>query len=240
VTVLVAVAFIIIAGGASNGSSDPTYKVELDNSFGLVTGEQFKVAGVPAGQISNVALDQKTLHALITVQVNQSGLGSFHKDAFCESRPQSLIGEYFLNCDPGTSGPVLKSGSTIPITHTQSTIPADLVPNIMQLPYRERSTRIINEHALGNGTAIFTRAGDAAREFARRIQIGMVGINVPIPVPTAFYSFGGWKDSLFGDTHVHGQEGIRFYTHAKAITSRWPDNEHQEHHRTNMHFPTAT
>jgi malonate-semialdehyde dehydrogenase (acetylating)/methylmalonate-semialdehyde dehydrogenase len=68
----------------------------------------------------------------------------------------------------------------------------------------------------------------------------MIGINVPIPVPMAFYSFGGWKDSLFGDTHVHGPEGIRFYTRAKAITSRWPDTDYSDHHRAHMHFPTAT
>ena len=99
---------------------------------------------------------------------------------------------------------------------------------------------IVNANPYGNGTAIFTSSGQAAKKFQREVQVGMIGINVPIPVPMAFYSFGGWKDSLFGDTHVHGPEGIRFYTHAKAITSRWPDNEYQEHHRTHMHFPTAT
>jgi malonate-semialdehyde dehydrogenase (acetylating)/methylmalonate-semialdehyde dehydrogenase len=99
---------------------------------------------------------------------------------------------------------------------------------------------IINANQYGNGTAIFTSSGQAARKFQRDVQVGMIGINVPIPVPMAFYSFGGWKDSLFGDTHVHGPEGIRFYTRAKAITSRWPDHEYQEHHRTHMHFPTAT
>jgi malonate-semialdehyde dehydrogenase (acetylating)/methylmalonate-semialdehyde dehydrogenase len=99
---------------------------------------------------------------------------------------------------------------------------------------------IVNANQYGNGTAIFTSSGQAARTFQRNVQVGMIGINVPIPVPMAFYSFGGWKDSLFGDTHVHGPEGIRFYTRAKAITSRWPDNEYQEHHRTHMHFPTAT
>jgi len=99
---------------------------------------------------------------------------------------------------------------------------------------------IINANPYGNGTAIFTSSGQAAKKFQRNVQVGMIGINVPIPVPMAFYSFGGWKDSLFGDTHVHGPEGIRFYTRAKAITSRWPDNEYQEHHRTHMHFPTAT
>jgi len=99
---------------------------------------------------------------------------------------------------------------------------------------------IVNANPYGNGTAIFTSSGQAAKRFQRDVQVGMIGINVPIPVPMAFYSFGGWKDSLFGDTHVHGPEGIRFYTRAKAITSRWPDNEYQEHHRTHMHFPTAT
>ncbi|WP_119272770.1 CoA-acylating methylmalonate-semialdehyde dehydrogenase [Taklimakanibacter deserti] len=86
----------------------------------------------------------------------------------------------------------------------------------------ETAARMINEHEFGNGTAIFTRDGDAAREFAHQIQVGMVGINVPIPVPMAFHSFGGWKSSLFGDHHMHGPEGIRFYTKLKTITSRWP------------------
>ena len=86
----------------------------------------------------------------------------------------------------------------------------------------ETAARMINEHEFGNGTAIFTRDGDAAREFAHQIQVGMVGINVPIPVPMAFHSFGGWKASLFGDHHMHGPEGVRFYTRLKTITTRWP------------------
>jgi malonate-semialdehyde dehydrogenase (acetylating)/methylmalonate-semialdehyde dehydrogenase len=81
---------------------------------------------------------------------------------------------------------------------------------------------LANEHEFGNGTAIFTRDGDAARDFASRVQVGMVGVNVPIPVPMAFHSFGGWKRSLFGDHHMHGPEGVRFYTKMKTITSRWP------------------
>lgn len=86
----------------------------------------------------------------------------------------------------------------------------------------EAAARMVNEHEFGNGTAIFTRDGDAAREFAHGIKVGMVGINVPIPVPMAFHSFGGWKSSLFGDHHMHGPEGVRFYTRLKTITSRWP------------------
>ncbi len=81
---------------------------------------------------------------------------------------------------------------------------------------------MINNHAFGNGTAIFTRDGDSAREFVHRIQVGMVGVNVPLPVPMAFHSFGGWKASLFGDHHMHGPEGVRFYTRMKAVTTRWP------------------
>ena len=90
---------------------------------------------------------------------------------------------------------------------------------------QELSTRrstLINAHEYGNGTAIFTRDGDAARAFAHEIEVGMVGINVPIPVPMAFHSFGGWKASLFGDHHMHGPEGVRFYTRLKTITTRWP------------------
>ncbi len=86
----------------------------------------------------------------------------------------------------------------------------------------ESAVRMIDAHEFGNGTAIFTRDGDAARDFASRVQIGMVGVNVPIPVPMAFHSFGGWKRSLFGDQHMHGPEGMRFYTKLKTITSRWP------------------
>jgi malonate-semialdehyde dehydrogenase (acetylating)/methylmalonate-semialdehyde dehydrogenase len=86
----------------------------------------------------------------------------------------------------------------------------------------ETALQLINDHEFGNGTSIFTRDGDTARDFSRRVQAGMVGINVPIPVPMAFHSFGGWKRSLFGDHAVHGPEGIRFYTRLKTVTTRWP------------------
>ncbi len=85
------------------------------------------------------------------------------------------------------------------------------------------AVKLINDHTFGNGVAIFTSHGGAARQFAHQVKIGMVGINVPIPVPMAFHSFGGWKRSLFGDVHMHGMEGVRFYTRLKAVTSRWPE-----------------
>lgn len=86
----------------------------------------------------------------------------------------------------------------------------------------EEALQLCSDHEYGNGAAIFTRDGDAAREFSNRAQIGMVGVNVPIPVPVAYHSFGGWKRSLFGDMHMHGPEGVRFFTKQKTITSRWP------------------
>jgi malonate-semialdehyde dehydrogenase (acetylating) / methylmalonate-semialdehyde dehydrogenase len=86
----------------------------------------------------------------------------------------------------------------------------------------EDAVKLCNDHEYGNGVAIFTRDGDAAREFTNRVQIGMVGVNVPIPVPMAFHSFGGWKRSLFGDSAVYGMEGVRFYTRLKTVTARWP------------------
>jgi malonate-semialdehyde dehydrogenase (acetylating)/methylmalonate-semialdehyde dehydrogenase len=93
---------------------------------------------------------------------------------------------------------------------------------VVRVPDLAAAIDLIHRHPLANGTAIFTRDGGAAREFTQRIQVGMVGVNVPIPVPMAFHSFGGWKASLFGDHHVHGPEAVRFYTRQKAVTQRWP------------------
>lgn len=96
------------------------------------------------------------------------------------------------------------------------------VLSIVRAKDYEEALQMVNDHEFGNGAAIFTRDGDAARNFTSRVNIGMVGVNVPIPVPTAYYSFGGWKRSLFGDHNMHGPEGVRFFTRQKTITSRWP------------------
>jgi malonate-semialdehyde dehydrogenase (acetylating) / methylmalonate-semialdehyde dehydrogenase len=98
----------------------------------------------------------------------------------------------------------------------------------------EEALGVVNANAYGNGTAIFTNDGGAARKFTNEVQVGMVGINVPIPVPMAFYSFGGWKASLFGDTHMYGTEGVHFYTRGKAVTSRWLEPSHGG---VNLGFP---
>jgi malonate-semialdehyde dehydrogenase (acetylating)/methylmalonate-semialdehyde dehydrogenase len=97
------------------------------------------------------------------------------------------------------------------------------VLSVTRVSTYDEAVRLVNESPYGNGTALFTRDGGAARQFQFEVQAGMVGINVPIPVPVAYYSFGGWKASLFGDRHIYGPEGIDFYTRSKVVTSRWPD-----------------
>ena len=99
----------------------------------------------------------------------------------------------------------------------------------------EEALSLVNDHEYGNGAAIFTRDGDTARDFTTRAKIGMIGVNVPIPVPSAFHSFGGWKRSLFGDHYMHGPEGVRFYTRLKTITQRWPSGARE---RADFSIPT--
>jgi malonate-semialdehyde dehydrogenase (acetylating)/methylmalonate-semialdehyde dehydrogenase len=106
---------------------------------------------------------------------------------------------------------------------------------VLRVKTLEEAIALVNANPYANGTAIFTDSGGAARRFEDEIQVGMVGINVPIPVPVAFYSFGGWKNSLFGDLHVHGVEGVKFYTRTKVVTTRWP---HQDTPAPGFHMPT--
>jgi malonate-semialdehyde dehydrogenase (acetylating)/methylmalonate-semialdehyde dehydrogenase len=101
----------------------------------------------------------------------------------------------------------------------------------------DEAIQLINSNPFGNGTAIFTSSGESARRFQRGVKVGMIGINVPLPVPMAYYSFGGWKDSLFGEQHVHGPEGVSFYTRAKVVTSRWPTAQRES--TASYHFPVA-
>jgi malonate-semialdehyde dehydrogenase (acetylating)/methylmalonate-semialdehyde dehydrogenase len=111
------------------------------------------------------------------------------------------------------------------------------VLSVLRVDTVDKAIDLVNANPYGNGTAIFTSSGEAARRFQRGVHVGMIGINVPIPVPMAYYSFGGWKDSLFGDKHIHGPEGVSFYTRAKVVTSRWPHVEHSN--VASYHFPTA-
>jgi malonate-semialdehyde dehydrogenase (acetylating) / methylmalonate-semialdehyde dehydrogenase len=101
------------------------------------------------------------------------------------------------------------------------------VLSVVRVDHYEDAIRLVNDNPWGNGTAVFTNDGGAARKFQNEIQVGMVGINVPIPVPLSFYSFGGWKDSIFGDHDIYGPDSIRFYTRAKTVISRWSDPIHR-------------
>jgi len=109
------------------------------------------------------------------------------------------------------------------------------VLSVVRVPSYDDALRLVSENPYGNGVAIYTNDGGAARRFVSEVEVGMVGVNVPIPVPMAYYSFGGWKSSLFGDTHIYGTEGIHFYTRGKAVTSRWLDPSHGG---INLGFPT--
>jgi malonate-semialdehyde dehydrogenase (acetylating) / methylmalonate-semialdehyde dehydrogenase len=98
--------------------------------------------------------------------------------------------------------------------------------SVVRVGSYDAAIALINANPYGNGTAIFTNDGGAARRFQNEVQVGMIGVNVPVPVPMAYYSFGGWKNSLFGDTHAHGAEGVHFFTRGKVVTSRWLDPSH--------------
>ena len=127
-----------------------------------------------------------------------------------------------ITADPGYFlGPTLFDHATQEMRVYQEEIFGPVL-TMVRVDTFDEAIRLVNEHEFGNGTSIFTRDGDAAREFANNIEVGMVGVNVPIPVPLAFHSFGGWKRSLFGDMSIYGMEGVRFYTRLKTVTSRWP------------------
>ncbi len=109
------------------------------------------------------------------------------------------------------------------------------VLSVVRVPTFDEALALVNANPYGNGTAVFTRDGGTARRFERRVTVGMVGVNVPVPVPVASHSFGGWKASIFGDSSIYGPDGVRFYTRPKVVTSRWPDPGPGA---LDLHFPT--
>jgi virulence factor Mce-like protein len=166
-------AAFVLTGAGGEGPSKPQYKIVLDNAFGLTKGADMKVAGVRAGTIKSLDVDQKSHKALVGFEITQEGFGDLRKDVTCESRPQSLIGEYYIDCKPGSSSEKLAHGATIPVEQTTSTIPIDLVNNVLRKPYRERLGIILDE--LGAGVAgraedineVVRRASPALRETDR-------------------------------------------------------------------------
>ena len=169
-------AYLLTSTGAKE-ESGRQFTVEFDNAFGLVKGGDVKVAGVRAGTVSKLRLDKKSHRALVDFKLTKDGFGSLRSDTTCESRPQSLIGEYFIDCNPGKAPEDLKPGSTIPVERTTSTIPADLLANVMRRPYRERLRIILDELGAGVGgraedlNETIRRASPALRETDRVLDI---------------------------------------------------------------------
>jgi virulence factor Mce-like protein len=169
-------AYVLTQSGAKEEKGNQ-FTVEFDNAFGLVKGGDVKVAGVRAGTISTLRLDRKTKRALIDFEITKNGFGSLREDVYCESRPQSLIGEYYIDCTPGKSPNELKPGAKIPVEQTASTIPPDLLANVMRRPYRERLRIILNELGAGVGgraedvNATIRRASPALRETNKVLRV---------------------------------------------------------------------
>src|SRR3954466_5336852 len=170
----------VLAGASDKSAEGTTYKIMFDNAFGLTKGGDFRVGGVNAGQTTDFSVVKKqgeSPKAVVTAEISKPGFGDFRKDASCEIRPQSLIGEYYVDCQPGKSPEHLKDGGTVPVDQTSSTIPVDLVNDIMRRPYRERFRLLITE--LGTGLAgrpddlqeVLKRAHPGLRETSRVLRI---------------------------------------------------------------------
>ena len=174
----VCAAALLLAGASSDGGVGKRYNVVFDNAFGLVEGGDVKVGGVRAGRSKRFTVsDSKPPKAIVEVQITEPGFDSFRADATCGIKPQSLIGEYFIDCQPGSSPQKLRNGGTIPVEQTEGTIPVDLINNVMRLPYRERLRLIISE--LGAGLAgrpqdlaeVLRRAHPGLRETSKVLRI---------------------------------------------------------------------
>ena len=173
-------AAFVLAGASEDDSSTRTYEIQFDNAFGLVEAGDFRVGGVTAGTTSDLEVEEieKGLYkAIVTAEITEPGFGDFREDASCEIKPQSLIGEYYVDCQTGSADRKLENGGTIPVEQTTSTIPQDLVNNILRKPYRERLRLIISE--LGTGVAgrpedlaeVLRRAHPGLRETSRVLKI---------------------------------------------------------------------
>ncbi len=205
-------AFVLFAGGASDGDNGAKkYWVELDNAFGLIEGGDLKVAGVRAGKITEMKIDRATKRALVGIEVTQTGFGSLRTDTTCSARPQSLIGEYFIDCLPGTAAQELEQDATIPVERTSSTVAPDLVNNVLRRPYRERFSIILNEL----GAAV---AGNAENlnDAVRRAVPALRETNKVLAVL-------GRQNKILGDLVRDGDEVIGDLTENRKDVTRWVD-----------------
>jgi virulence factor Mce-like protein len=204
----------IVATGAGQNPDKGKYWVQFDNAFGLIQGGDLKVAGVRAGKITDIKLDKRTKHALVGFKIDKNGFGSLRSDTSCESRPQSLIGEYFVDCQPGTAKQELKPGAVIPVTRTASTVAPDLVNDILRRPYRERLSLIIGSLGAGvagnaeNLNAAIRRASPALRETDK--VLATLGAQNRILADLTVNA-----DKVVGDLAANRKDVGRFVTEAK-------------------------
>ena len=160
-------AALAVGAGEDEGAKGKTYEIVFDNAFGLTEGGDFKIAGVRAGNTSSFeVVGQERPLAVVKAEVTEPGFSDLREDARCEIRPQSLIGEYYVDCQPGASDRKLPDGGRVPVEQTSSTIPVDIVNSILRRPYRERFRLIISE--LGAGTRPFARRARRSRSSAAR------------------------------------------------------------------------
>jgi malonate-semialdehyde dehydrogenase (acetylating)/methylmalonate-semialdehyde dehydrogenase len=237
-------------GGAKNhGIVMPD--ADLDQVVADLAGAAFGSAGercmalpvvVPVGEKTAIALREKLIPAIDALRVGISTDTEAHYGPVVTAAHKAKIESYIqMGVDEGAELVVDGRGFTLQgheegffvgptlfdkVTTGMRTYQEEIFGPVLQIARAETfedAVRLPSEHQYGNGVAIFTRNGHAAREFAARVNVGMVGINVPIPVPVAYHTFGGWKRSAFGDTNQHGMEGVKFFTKVKTITQRWPD-----------------
>jgi malonate-semialdehyde dehydrogenase (acetylating)/methylmalonate-semialdehyde dehydrogenase len=237
-------------GGAKNhGIVMPD--ADLDQVVNDLSGAAFGSAGercmalpvvVPVGEKTAVALREKLIPAIAALRVGISTDAEAHYGPVVTAAHKAKIGQWIqTGVDEGAElvidgrgfklqgheegffvGPTLFDHVTTDMSAYKEEIFGPVL-QIVRADSFEEAVALPSKHQYGNGVALFTRNGHAAREFAARVDVGMVGINVPIPVPVAYHTFGGWKRSAFGDTNQHGMEGVKFWTKVKTVTQRWPD-----------------
>ncbi|MBN9144346.1 MAG: methylmalonate-semialdehyde dehydrogenase (acylating) [Novosphingobium sp. 63-713] len=238
-------------GGAKNhGIIMPD--ADIDRAVGDLVGAAFGSAGercmalpvvVPVGEGTAERLIEKLLPEIAGLNVGASLDASAHYGPVVTAQHKARIEDWIATCE-AEGGQILVDGRNFTpqgleggfyvgptlidhVTPDMSSYHNEIFGPVLQIvraPDFETALSLPSRHQYGNGVAIFTRNGHAAREFAARVNVGMVGINVPIPVPVAYHTFGGWKRSAFGDTNQHGMEGVKFWTKIKTITARWPDS----------------
>ena len=251
-------------GGAKNhGIVMPD--ADLDQVVNDLAGAAFGSAGercmalpvvVPVGEATAIALREKLIPAIDALRVGVSTDADAHYGPVVTAAHKAKIESYIqMGVDEGAELVVDGRGFTLQgheqgffvgptlfdrVTPQMRSYQEEIFGPVLQMVRAESfedALRLPSDHPYGNGVAIFTRNGHAAREFAARVNVGMVGINVPIPVPVAYHSFGGWKRSAFGDINQHGMEGVRFWTKTKTVTARWPDSA-LEHSDSSFVIPT--